>query len=224
MVYPMKKRRYSENFQIFVYKRIAGVFRKLLKWFYNLEVYGIENIPLEGPVIIAPNHRSSLDVLVIATTLPRPIKALGKIERFKYPIFGRFARYLGGIPVKRENIDLSAVKDGLEAIRKGEVLLIFPEGTRLRRDKGDAKIKRGIGYFAAKTKAPVIPTAIIGADNIWPPEKKLPRLSGKIKVIYSKPLIYDGEHNRSKEEEFTNKVMEIINQILREVRIENEKN
>uniref|UniRef100_A0A7C3MJ06 1-acyl-sn-glycerol-3-phosphate acyltransferase n=1 Tax=Dictyoglomus thermophilum TaxID=14 RepID=A0A7C3MJ06_DICTH len=219
----MKKRRYREKFQIFVYKSIAVVLRRLLKWFYNLKVYGIENIPLEGPVIIAPNHRSSLDVLVIATTLPRPIKALGKIERFEYPIFGRFARYLGGIPVKRENIDLSAVKDGLEAIREGEVLLIFPEGTRLRRDNGDVKIKRGIGYFAAKTKAPVIPTAIIGADNIWPPEKKFPHLSGKIKVIYSEPLVYEGEHDRKKEEEFTNKVMEIINQILMEARIENEK-
>ncbi|MFN3699416.1 MAG: lysophospholipid acyltransferase family protein, partial [Dictyoglomus sp.] len=82
-----------------MYKSIAWVIRIFLKRLYHLEIEGLENIPLKGPVIVAPNHRSSLDVLAIAVSLPRPIKALGKIERFKYPIIGRFAQYLGGIPV-----------------------------------------------------------------------------------------------------------------------------
>lgn len=211
----MKRRKYSTKFQFFVYKSIAGVIKILLKKLYKLEIKGIENVPLEGPVIIAPNHRSSLDVLAIAVSLPKPIKALGKVERFKYPLLGRFAQYLGGIPVERGHADLSAIKGGIEALKRGEILLIFPEGTRLRLEKKDIKPKRGIGYFAAKMRVPVVPTAIIGADRIWPPEKKLPALKGRIKVIFLQPVYYEGEPDRIKEEEFTNKIMSQIEEVLR---------
>ncbi len=211
----MKRRKYSTKLQLFIYKGVAGIIKIFLKRLYKLEIKGIENVPLEGPVIIAPNHRSSLDVLAIAVSLPRPIKALGKVERFKYPLLGRFAQYLGGIPVDRGHADLSAIKGGMEALKRGEVLLIFPEGTRLRIEKKDIKPKRGIGYFAAKMKVPVVPTAIIGADRIWPPEKKLPALKGRVKVIFLKPVHYEGEPDRIKEEEFTNKIMDQIEEVLR---------
>lgn len=198
-----------------MYKGIAGVIRIFLKRLYHLEIEGLENIPLKGPVIIAPNHRSSLDVLAIAVSLPRPIKALGKIERFKYPIIGRFAQYLGGIPVRRNQADLSAIKSGFEVLKRGEVLLVFPEGTRLRVEKKDIKPRRGIGYFASRMKVPVVPTAILGADRIWPPEKKFPSLKGKIKVVFLHPVYYEGEPNKIKEEEFTNQVMAKIEEILK---------
>jgi len=97
-----------------------------------LEVKGIENIPLYGPVIIAPNHRSSLDVLAIAVSLSRPIKTLGKIERFQYPLLGRFARFLGGIPVNREHADLSAVKGGIEALKKRRSFTGFSRGNEIK--------------------------------------------------------------------------------------------
>ncbi|MCX7721026.1 MAG: 1-acyl-sn-glycerol-3-phosphate acyltransferase [Dictyoglomus thermophilum] len=220
----MKRRKYSTSFQPLLYKGIANIIRIFLKKLYKLEVKGIENIPLYGPVIIAPNHRSSLDVLAIAVSLPRPIKALGKIERFKYSLLGRFARFLGGIPVNREHVDLSAVKGGIEALKRGEVLLVFPEGTRLRTEKKEVKPKRGIGYFAAKMKVPVIPAAIVGADHIWPPEKKVPSLRGKIKVIFLQPVYYEGEPDRDKEEEFTNNIMKQIEAVLRRESLNYEEN
>lgn len=215
MAYLTRRRNFSTKFQIFVYKSIAGIIRIALKKIYHLEIEGIENIPLEGPVIVAPNHRSSLDVLAVAVSLPRPMKALGKIERFKYPILGRFARYLGGIPVKRNQADLSAIKSGFEALKKGEVLLVFPEGTRLRTEKKEVKPRRGIGYFASRVKVPVVPTAILGVEKIWPPEKKIPSLKGKIKVVFLRPVYYEGEPDKTKEEEFTNRIMNMIEEILK---------
>lgn len=215
MVYLMKRRKYNTKFQVLVYKSIAGIIRLILKKIYHLEIQGIENVPLEGPVIVAPNHRSSLDVLAVAVSLPRPIKALGKIERFKYPIIGRFAKYLGGIPVKRNQADLSAIKSGLEVLKKGEVLLVFPEGTRLRIEKKDVKPRRGIGYFASRVKVPVVPTAILGVEKIWPPEKRIPSLKGKIKVIFLRPVYYEGEPDKNKEEEFTKQIMNMIEETIK---------
>ena len=196
---------------MFVYKELAWFFKIILRYLYKLEVKGLENIPKEGPAIIAPNHRSSLDVLAI---LPRPIKALGKIERFRYPIFGRFAKYLGGIPVKREQVDLSAIRGAFEALKNGNILLIFPEGTRIGVKKKIGEAKRGVAYLASRTKVPVIPTAIIGADKIWPPEKKIPHLKGKVKVIFGNPIYYESEINKKEEENFTKLIMEKINKLL----------
>ncbi|PMQ02544.1 MAG: 1-acyl-sn-glycerol-3-phosphate acyltransferase [Dictyoglomus sp. NZ13-RE01] len=208
----MRKKKYS--FQIFVYKELATIFRILLRIFYKFEIKGIENIPKEGPAIIAPNHRSSLDVIVIASAIPRPIKALGKIERFKYPIFGRFARYLGGIPVDREHPDKSTIKTALEILKNGNLLLIFPEGTRIGSHKKIESAKRGVAYFASKTNAPIIPTAIVGADKIWPPERRIPKMRGKIKVVFGEPMYYSYGRSKIEEEEFTRRLMETINTLL----------
>lgn len=209
----MKKRKSKSSLQILVYKEIALFFRTLLRYIYKLEIEGLENVPKEGPVIIAPNHMSSLDILAIVSALPRPIKALGKIERFKYPIWGRFAKYLGGIPVNREHPDLSAIKGAFEALKEGNILLVFPEGTRI----GIKKIggpKRGVAYLASRTRVPVIPTAIIGADKIWPPEKRIPHLRGKVKIIFGNPIYYESEIDKEKEEEFVKLIMEIINKLM----------
>jgi len=91
-------------------------------------------------------------------------------------------------------------------------------------EKKEVKPKRGIGYFAAKMKVPVIPTAIIGADRIWSPEKKVPSLRGKIKVIFLQPVYYEGEPDRAKEEEFTNNIMKQIEAVLRRESLNYEEN
>ncbi|HOP95430.1 MAG: lysophospholipid acyltransferase family protein [Dictyoglomaceae bacterium] len=212
----MKRKSYNSRFQNLVYNRIADFIKGLFKLLYHIEVYGIENIPLNGAAIIAPNHRSSLDVFTLAVSIPRPIKALGKIERFKYPIWGRFAQYLGGIPVKRACTDVSAVRDALEVIRRGEILLIFPEGTRLGDEKIEVAPKRGIGYFAAKTNVPVIPTTVVGAEKIWPPGKRIPHLKGKVKVIFHRPLYFAGIPDKETEEFFTQRIMGVINKSVSE--------
>ncbi len=208
----MKKRNSNSILRKLIYKELALFFRLLLKYLYRLEVKGLENIPKRGPAIIAPNHESSLDILAIASVVPRLLKALGKIERFEYPIWGRIAKFLGGIPITREHPEKSIILKVFEALDEGNILVIFPEGTR----KITSKIRgprRGVGYFASRKNVPVIPTAIIGAYKIWPPEKKFPRLRGKLKVIFGEPVYYNFQKTKEDEERFTNLIMEYIKNI-----------
>ncbi|MEN2984230.1 MAG: lysophospholipid acyltransferase family protein [Dictyoglomaceae bacterium] len=205
----MKRRNYNNIFQAIIYKELALLFRILLRSLYKLEVKGLENIPKMGPVIIAPNHESSLDILAVASVVPRLVKALGKIERFDYPIWGRIAKFLGGIPVTREHPEKSAILKVFKALDEGNVLVIFPEGTRKFSNKTKGP-RRGVGYFASRRNVPVIPTAIIGAYKIWPPEKKVPRLKGKLKVIFGNPVYYEFGKTKEDEEKFTSLIMEHI--------------
>lgn len=208
----MRKRNSNSIFRVIIYKELALIFRALLKCLYKLEVKGLENIPKKGPAIIAPNHESSLDIIAVASVVPRLVRALGKIERFEYPIWGRIAKFLGGIPVTREHPEKSSIVKVFKAIDEGNILVIFPEGTR----KITSKIKgprRGIGYFASRRNVPVIPTAIIGAYKIWPPEKKFPHLKGRLKVIFGNPIYYEFQKTKEDEEKFTNLIMEYIKNI-----------
>jgi 1-acyl-sn-glycerol-3-phosphate acyltransferase len=97
----------------------------------------------------------------------------------------------------------------IETLLNGNILLVFPEGTRWGSKKENGP-KRGVAYLAEKTKVPVIPTAIIGANKIWPPQKKIPRLRGKLKVKFGKPIIYEESNNKDKGKEFTLELMKII--------------
>ncbi len=212
MVFLMRKRNSNSVLRKLIYKELALFFRVLLKYLYKFEVKGLENIPKKGPAIIAPNHESSLDILAVTSVVPRLVKALGKIERFEYPILGRIAKFLGGIPITREHPEKSIILKVFEALDEGNILVIFPEGTR----KMASKIKgprRGIGYFASRKNVPVIPTAIIGAYKIWPPEKRLPRLKGRLKVIFGEPIYYNFQKTKEDEERFTNLIMEYIRSI-----------
>ncbi|MCX7845534.1 MAG: 1-acyl-sn-glycerol-3-phosphate acyltransferase [Dictyoglomaceae bacterium] len=208
----MRKKNSNSIFRIIIYKELTLFFRVLLKCLYKLEVKGLENIPKKGPAIIAPNHESSLDILVVTSVIPRLVKALGKIERFQYPIWGRVAKFLGGIPVTREHPEKSAIIKVFKALDEGNILVIFPEGTRkiINKIKGP---RRGIGYFASRRNVPVIPTAIIGAYKIWPPEKRLPHLKGRLRVVFGNPIYYGFQKTRDDEEKFTNLIMEYIKTI-----------
>ncbi len=160
------------------------IFPWLFKLWLRWEVFGTENIPATGPVVIAANHLSLLDPPVLGAAAPRPVHFMAKAELFKPAWFGFIIRKLGVFPVKRGGADREAIKTGLAYLKNNEVLAVFPEGTRSK--TGDlGRAGGGAFMMAVKRKATIIPAYIYGTDLKrhpgWP----------KVRVIFGKPLPYD---------------------------------
>lgn len=163
----------------FLYVFLGGIFRI----FFRLRGYGQENIPKTGPVVIAGNHISYLDPPMIGAVATRRVNFMAKEELF-VPIIGPIFRNLGAFPVKRGGADRAAIKHGIELLENEKVLAIFPEGTRSKTGKL-GKLEPGALMMAAKVRAPIVPTAIIGSDikragKIWP----------KVTVRFGKPICF----------------------------------
>jgi 1-acyl-sn-glycerol-3-phosphate acyltransferase len=144
---------------------------------YRIKIIGKENIPMNGPVIICSNHISNLDPPVVGITSPRDIYFMAKGELFEKPFLGKLLIGIRAFPVKRGLADRNALKKGLGILKKGNVLGLFPEGTRSKTGEL-GKPLAGVGFFALRSDAAVIPCAIIGPYKLFK----------KTKVIYGKPM------------------------------------
>jgi len=122
-------------------------------------VDGQENVPKEGPVIFLINHIAFVDPIVVLFVSRRDIVPLAKMEVYDYPFVGIFPRLWGVIPIKRDEIDRTAIRKALEVLKAGQCLLVAPEGTR-----GEAlqKGRDGAAYLASRTDAAIVPVAIEG--------------------------------------------------------------
>lgn len=129
----------------------------------HLDVRGLDHIPSTGPVIIAVNHRSALDGPLLFGLIGRPVNFLVKVEAFT-PRMGPVLRGAGQIPLTRTQVDAAAIRLGVQILRAGGVLGIFPEGSR-----GDGLVRTarpGVGYFALRSGAEVVPVACHGTDGM----------------------------------------------------------
>lgn len=171
--------------------------------FFLIEIKGKENMPKKGGFIIASNHLSYLDPPLIGFACPRKLYYFAKISLFKIKVFSNLIKILGAIPIEREGSPLS-LRKGLDILKNGEGIVIFPEGTRSK--NGQIKeAKHGIGFLVAKSKVPIIPVKLIGSDKALPPNKKFIRLK-KIKIIIGKPLYIENKNY----EEISEIVMDVI--------------
>ncbi|MCZ7627198.1 MAG: 1-acyl-sn-glycerol-3-phosphate acyltransferase [Candidatus Methylomirabilis sp.] len=134
---------------------------------FRLQIEGQEHIPRTGPGIVAANHVSYIDPIIIGIAVRRPVRFMAKKELFSSPLFGWLIRQLGAFPVNRDRTNLQAFKLAASSLAAGEIVAIFPEGTR-----GDGvklrPAKPGIGLIAARTGAPVIPTFHQGTGKVFP--------------------------------------------------------
>lgn len=181
-------------------KTIYGIthllFRLYLRLFKNIKIRGTENIPPEGGVILAPNHVSYFDPPVIATSImKRPIRFMAKESLFEMLFYGWYLKKLGAFPVKRKVSDVSSYRTALRLLKSGEIVLIFPEGTR-----GDGKVlgkaKPGVGRIASASGAPVVPAIVRYSKNM----KLFSR--DDITVTFGKPMCFNSSHEKKKEEYF----------------------
>ena len=140
----------------------------LFKCLGGFNVNGLENVPKSGGFIVAANHVSFLDPLVIGISCPRRLSYMARHDLFSNPVFGGIIRNLGAFPVKRKTADLSAIKEAVKRLKNGGGLLVFPEGTRQSGGNLSEQAQPGIGFLAAKVNVPVIPALVEGTDKSLP--------------------------------------------------------
>lgn len=170
-----------------MFYRVCRFFlRVLFRTFWGLTARGLEHIPAEGPVILAPNHVSLIDPLIVGICLDREVHFLAKEELFRNRGLAWLIRNLNAFPVRRERMEPSSLKRALRILREGRVLLIFPEGTR-GGGGGLGAAKPGLAAIAARSGATVVPVYHQGTDRAFPRGTWRIRPGG-IRVAYGLPL------------------------------------
>jgi glycerol-3-phosphate dehydrogenase (NAD(P)+) len=147
----------------FVYWPVRFVVKNLILAYFRVRRLGREHIP-EGGVVLAANHRSFLDPFAVGVCLPRPVYFVAKQELFRNPILGWFLNCMGAFPIRRSDSDEESMETAGELLDRGDAVVIFPEGTRIRAGSL-AKPKRGVGRLALQSGAPVVPIAITGSER-----------------------------------------------------------
>ncbi|MCX7927101.1 MAG: 1-acyl-sn-glycerol-3-phosphate acyltransferase [Candidatus Omnitrophica bacterium] len=150
-----------------LYKLGKIFFWVILKIFFKFKVRGVENIPKEGGFILAVNHASFLDPIVIGVASPRELLFLAKEQLFVNPFFAWLIRQVHAVPLKRNKMDITAIKKAISWVSRGGALLIFPEGKRTE-DGSVGKLQEGIGFLAQRLKVPVIPAYLSGTYKALP--------------------------------------------------------
>lgn len=162
-----------------LYTFLRTILNPILRLMFKIEVIGDNNLDENKPYIIASNHISNFDpLLVIITFNKRKIHFIGKKELFENKILKFILDRVYVIPIDRSKTDLIAIKKCYKVLKNNEILGIFPQGTRVK-NKEDDSAKAGIGMFAIRTNTPVIPISIIPENNY--------KLFSKIKIIYHEP-------------------------------------
>jgi len=132
---------------------------------YRCRARGVEHLPHDGPAIVIIDHKSNVDPVVVGMILHRPLRYMAKKELFFHRWFNAFIGTLGAFPIERGVGDREALRRSLEILEGGEVLLMFPEGTRFR-DREVHPFLPGVGMIALRSGAPVVPMAMDGTQRI----------------------------------------------------------
>lgn len=158
-----------------VYRICRIIARALLRALYRMEPRGASNVPAEGPVVLCSNHKNLQDPVSLAAWLNRKVYYMAKEELFRVPVLRGIIRYFGAFPVKRGGVTKETLRTALDILRGGNILGVFPEGTR-NRTLGEGK--RGAVTIALRAGAAVVPVALIGDYRPF----------SKMIVVYGEPL------------------------------------
>ena len=185
------------------YGKVHDLLSPIVRFFHPYEVKGLENVPDE-PVVLCPNHSSWWDPILVISVLRRdfPLRVMAKKQLFHIPILKTFLRKLGVFPVDRGNSDIGALKNSIQGLKEGWSLMLFPEGTRVRKGK-KITIKAGAAMIAIRSGVRMVPV-YIGTGK---------RIFRKIPIIFGKPYspVYSGR--RGTAEEYQANAEEIMRQV-----------
>ena len=169
-----------------VYSAVRGFVRILLWPYFRTRAVGRQHIPADGPVILAPVHRSNLDSLMLSPLMRRRFRALAKESLFKVRPLAWVMASLGAFPVHRDTADRESMRIARELLNDGNVLLVFPEG---KRHEGQAigELFDGTAWLAAKTQSRVVPVGIAGTGEAMPTGARFPRPT-RVRIVIGPPI------------------------------------
>ena len=189
------------------YNFMLELFSIFSRTFFKFEVIGAENIPSEGNLIIAANHKSNLDPIFVASAVnkKRKMTAIAKEELFKNKILAKILNKVEIIPINRQNPGLGTIKRILKYIKNDYALVMFPEGTRSKTDDFN-NAKAGLSLFATKAKAEIVPCTIYSSYKLFKPAK----------IYFGEPIsleeYYKQKLTSEDHERISGEVMDIIKQ------------
>jgi len=186
------------------------IFRGCFRTLYKVEVVGLDNIPLTGPVVLTCNHISNFDPPLVGgfVGLKRDPIYIIKKEILKVPVVGKVLTSFGFIAIDRQRKggDLHALKSALKVIKEGKALFIFPEGTRSKTGK-PLKPKAGIGFLLWHCNAPVVPIRVFNTE-------KMP-FTRNLKIVIGKPFMLEKQEGKEPKEQFRDFADKVMQEIIK---------
>lgn len=196
--------------------RALRLLSALPRWYFRFRVVGADHVPASGACILAANHASYLDPIVLAMACPRPVRFIVDRAQHERPLVHWVAVRTRAIPVENNPKDVGSVRRALQALRQGAVVGIFPEGGRS--DDGSLKPgKPGAALLALRGGVPLVPAGIVGAFRAYPRQRRVPRPT-PITVRFGPPILFPAawRHHAAREhlDEATELVMAGIRGLL----------
>lgn len=182
----LHRRAREQGVQPIVYWLVRAVLQPFFHLYFRLSRIGREHVPDDGPYIVAANHRSFLDPFIIATIARRPLYYVAKRELFEKRWQGWLLNALGAFPVDRGRSDSEMLDTARAILARGDSVLIFPEGTRIR-PGSLGRPRRGVGRLALETGVPIVPVALIGTESVRRGWRIRPH---KVRVRIGRPLTF----------------------------------
>lgn len=192
-------------------KFIKHIFRIYYKLAFGVKIHHVEKLPDLDSYLICSNHLDARDPFVIGSVLDPQISVLAKKELFKYKIVSWFIKLNGAIPVDRGSNDITAIKSALKVLKGGNVMMLFPEGTR-NKTNVPLEAKPGVAMIAVKAKVPIVPISFISNYKHF----------NKMHIIIGDPIYLDEYFDkRMTTEDYKGISQEILNRIYKGINDEN---
>ena len=160
-----------------MYEFCCAIVRVYYKIFFHSRIYGSENVPKSGGLLICVNHLSNNDAVLVGSNIKRRLRFMAKKELFKVPLLNTVVKKLGAFPIDRSISDIGAVRTALSILKGGDAMMIFPEGRR-NKEFLPEKILPGAAMIAYKSNVPILPVYIDGKYKLF----------GRTDVYYGKPV------------------------------------
>lgn len=197
-----------------LYRILKPLVKGILWGFFRIRVVGGERIPAQGPAILAANHVSWLDAIVLAILADRPVHMVAKQELFRIPVIGYILRHAYVMEARRDGTDYVLLRRALQALREGHLVGLFPEGTRSRTGQL-GQPRGGVALLAFHADAPVIPIAVRGTDQVY--QKGWLWRPRPVQVLVGQPVHLGRRHGRVGREELneaSGRIMGAISSLL----------
>jgi 1-acyl-sn-glycerol-3-phosphate acyltransferase len=184
------------------YKIVYSLARFFFKCCFRLRIYGLEHFR-PGSAVIAANHASFYDPPVLSISCPEEVHFLARGSLFEVPLLKHLIRMLNSHPIARGASDAQTFKMMLDLLSKGKKLIVFPEGERAY-DGQLLPFQRGLAFLVQKARCRIIPAYIHGAHKAWPRGGKLPKIFGKMAVVFGSPIEWvDSDDKKGAQERIT---------------------